>query len=131
MHHALTVRSFTPLPLCALPGESRVRLKAARMWVMLARARRSPRAVLAALLGGAAAPFALLMDSLVAAWPDPFTCLPPCAVSVSPDEAALLALLEFAERGDDAAADRLLADLLPPGERKRLWGQAVRAASGG
>jgi hypothetical protein len=127
VHHALTVRSFTPLPLCALPGEARVRLKAARMWVMLARAQRSPRAALGALLGSAAPAFALLMEELVAAWPDPFTSYPPCAVAVSPDEAALLALLDAAQAGVPAGADALLADLLPRAERERLWTLAERA----
>jgi hypothetical protein len=130
MHHSLTVRSFTPLPLCALPGEARVRLKAARMWVMLARHQRSARLPLAALLGGSAAAFAQLMEQMVAAWPDPFTTYPPCSVAISPDEATLLSLLDCAGRGDSAAADSLLADLLPATERQRLFAQAARLEPG-
>ncbi len=128
MPAALTVRSFTPPPVAALSEESRIQLKAARMWVMLARHHRNPRPVLAGLLGGTTAAFCLLMEQLVSAWPDAFTSYPPCASSVSPDEAGLLDLLALASEGQREAANRLLSDLLPPSDRARLWAAAVRAA---
>lgn len=127
MHSALTVRSFTPPPVAALADEARIQLKAARMWVMLARHHRNPKPVLGSLLGGATAAFCTLMEQLVTAWPDAFTCLPPCASAVSPDEATLLDLLALAGKGQREEADALLQDLLPPSDRARLWAAAIRA----
>ena len=51
MRTALTAHSFLAPPVSALPEEARLRLKAARMWVMLARHQRNPKPVLTALLG--------------------------------------------------------------------------------
>jgi hypothetical protein len=127
MHSALTVRSFTPPPVAALAEEARIQLKAARMWVMLARHHRNPKPVLASLLGDTTAAFCTLMEQLVTAWPDAFTTYPPCASGVSPDEAGLLDLLACATEGQREAADRLLSDLLPPSDRARLWSAAIRA----
>lgn len=127
MHSALTVHSFTPPPVSALSEEARIHLKSARMWVMLARHHRNPKPVLGSLLGGTTAAFCTLMEQLVTAWPDAFTCLPPCAASVSPDEASLLDLLTLASEGLRADADALLQDLLPPSDRARLWAAAIRA----
>jgi hypothetical protein len=129
MPSTLSVRSFTPPPVAALGDEARIHLKAARMWVMLARHHRNPKPVLASLLGTTTAAFCMLMEQLVTAWPDAFTAYPPCASAVSPDEAALLGLLEAARDETAEEADRLLADLLPPGDRHRLWAGAVRCAA--
>lgn len=127
MHSALTVRSFTPPPVAALAEEARIQLKAARMWVMLARHHRNPKPVLGSLLGHTTAAFCTLMEQLVTAWPDAFTTYPPCASAVSPDEAGLLELLALASEGQREQADALLEDLLPPSDRARLWAAAIRA----
>jgi len=124
---ALTVRSFTPPPFAALAGEARMQLRAARMWVMLARHHRNPRPVLGSLLGATTAPFCALLEQLVTAWPDPFTAYPPCASAVSPDEATLVDLLALACEGRREEADALLRDLLPQSDRARIWAAAVRA----
>jgi hypothetical protein len=129
MHSALTVRSFTPPPVAVLAEEARIQLKAARMWVMLARHHRNPKPVLASLLGSTTAAFCTLMEQLVTAWPDAFTTYPPCASSVSPDEAGLIELLALASEGRREGAEALLQDLLPPSDRSRLWAAAVRAAA--
>ena len=127
MHSALTVRSFTPPPVAVLSEEARIQLKAARMWVMLARHHRNPKPVLASLLGSTTAAFCTLMEQLVTAWPDAFTTYPPCAAAVSPDEATLIDLLACATEGQKGNADALLQDLLPPSDRARLWAAAIRA----
>ncbi len=127
MHSALTVLSFTPPPVAALAEEARIQLKAARMWVMLARHHRNPKPVLASLLGGTTAAFCTLMEALVTAWPEAFTAYPPCACAVSPDEATLLDLLTQASEGQRDEADALLKDMLPPSDRQRLWAAAIRA----
>jgi len=127
MQSTLTVRSFTPPPVAALSEEARVQLRAARMWVMLARHHRNPKPVLASLLGNTTAAFCTLMEQLVTAWPDAFTTYPPCASGVSPDEATLLDLLTLAGEGQREEADALLQDLLPPSDRARLWSAAIRA----
>ncbi|MGQ5700440.1 hypothetical protein ACUJ46_00095 [Sandaracinobacteroides sp. A072] len=106
--------------------EQRLFLKAARMWVMLARAGRSPRAPVRALLGPAASGFGMMMEMMVAAWPDPFTCHPPCAAALTHDEATLTGLLGGVARGDAAAAHAVLEDLLPAPVRERLVFMAGR-----
>lgn len=127
MHTALTVHSFTPPPVAALSNDARIQLRAARMWVMLARHHRNPKPVLANLLGSTTAAFCTVMEQLVTAWPDAFTAYPPCALAVSPDEATLLDLLALASEGQHDEADALLHDLLPPSDRARLWAAAIRA----
>lgn len=127
MRHSFTALSFTPPPVPALAAEARIHLKAARMWVMLARHQRNPRPVIASLLGAATPAFCTLMEQVVTAWPDAFTTYPPCAVGVTPDEATLLSLLDLASQGQRAHADALLADLLPPSDRARLWSAAIRS----
>ncbi len=129
MHTALTVRSFTPPPVTALSDEARIQLRAARMWVMLARHHRNPKPVLAGLLGEGTAAFCTLMEQLVTSWPDSFTTFPPCAAAVSPDEATLLGLLDRAATDDAAGAMRLLQGLLPGVTSERLWTLAVGATS--
>ena len=122
----LSPHLFSPPPVAAIDEESRVLLKAARLWVMLARAGRSARPPLAALLGRqAATSFGLLMDALTSAWPDPFTTYPPCADSISPDEHCLLGLLALAERGTEPAFHTCLADMLALPIRERLWRSAT------
>ncbi|MGL6043312.1 MAG: hypothetical protein ACRC1J_05260, partial [Sandaracinobacteroides sp.] len=116
---AITPFAFSPPPVAALEDGARILLKAARLWVMLARHNRNPRPVLQSLLGSGTAAFCALMDHVVTAWPDPFTCHPPCACALLPDEHCLLALLAFAEAGNEAGADALLEDLLPASERRR------------
>jgi hypothetical protein len=130
MRAVLTAHSFLAPPVSALPEEARLRLKAARMWVMLARHQRNPKPVLSALLNDCTAPFCTLMEAVVTAWPDAFIAYPPCAAQVSPDEATLLDLLAEAADGDEAAAQRLLEDLLPVTDRTRLWQAATRAVPG-
>ncbi len=124
--HAITPFAFSPPPVAMLGDEARIVLKAARMWVMLARNHRSPRAVLNGLLGEATPRFSLLMDCLVSAWADSFTTYPPCATALSPDEHLLLNMLACAEADDRADFDALLSDLLPMAERDRLWAASLR-----
>lgn len=118
-----TVYAYLPPATPTLAPEDRILLKAARLWVMMARDNRSPRPALAALLGSAAPAFHLLMEQLVSAWPDPFTTYPPCATAVSPDEHALLTLVAEARSGQGLAA---LAEMLPQAERDRLALTAAR-----
>ena len=129
MRHTLTALNFTPPPVSALPEEARLRLKAVRMWVMLARHQRNPKPVLAALLNDGTAAFCTLMEVVVTAWPDSFTAFPPCAAQVSPDEATLLDLLAEAADGDETAAHLLLSELLPVTDRSRLWHSARRTVA--
>ncbi len=123
---AQTLFAYMPPPVAALGEEARVHLRAARLWVMLARTGRSPRLVLGALLGGAAGSFSALMDRLVTSWPDPFTTFPPCASRVSPDEHVLLTLLACAEADAAPNFHEVLTDMLPAVERQRLWTAACR-----
>ncbi len=117
----LSPACFMPLPVATISEESRVLLKAARLWVMLARARRSARPPLEALLGASAARFCLLMELLVVSWQEPFTTYPPCADSISPDEFWLLTLLSHAEKGAELPFHACLVDMLPEAHRQRLW----------
>lgn len=127
----LTPRHFAPPPVAALADEARIQLRAARMWVMLARHQRNPRPVLEALLGAATPAFCTLMATTAAAWPDCFTTYPPCACAVAPDEHCLLALLGHARDNAEAQAHALLGELLPEADRTRLWRAARRATSDG
>jgi hypothetical protein len=131
MPKALTPFAFQPPPAAVFGDEARMLLKAARMWVILARQHRNPRPIIENLLGGGQAAFCTLMDQLVTVWPDPFTTYPPCACALSPDEHSLIRLLSLAGAGDEAGADRLLEDLLPGAERTRLWQAASRAVAEG
>jgi hypothetical protein len=123
-----------PLPpidsLFAIPpahaGTGAVLVRSIRLWALLARQRRSPRASLEPLLGLAERPFAGFMEEVVSHWPDPIMVLPPCAGRLSPDESALTGLLAASAAGDRAAADALLKDLLPPQARDRLYAAASR-----
>jgi hypothetical protein len=117
-----TVFAYMPPATPVLAPEDRILLKAARLWVMIARGNRSPRPALAALLGPAAASFHLLMEQLVAAWPDPFTTFPPCATAVSPDEHSLLTLVAEARHGTCES----LTDMLAAPQRTRLAATAAR-----
>lgn len=123
---AQTPSAYAPPPVASLCEEGRLLLKAARMWVLLARSGRSPRPCLQALLGPAAARFSLLMDIIIAPWPDPFTTFPPCAATLSPDEHSLLKLLALAGADDEPGFHAWLADLLPTPDRARLWRAACR-----
>jgi len=123
---AQTAFAYAPPPVTALCEEARIFLRSARIWVLLARGGRSPRPALKALLGPAAARFSLLMDIIIAPWPDPFTTFPPCATMLSPDEHSLLTLLAMAEADDEAGFHTWLADLLPAPDRTRLWRAACR-----
>ena len=123
---ALTPLAFSPPPVAAVPEEARVLLKAARLWVMLARSGRSARPPLAALLGPAAPRFALFMDAVVVAWHDPFTTFPPCSCNISPDEHCLLNMLALAEADMEPQFHDCLHDMLPKPERNRLWQAATR-----
>lgn len=124
--HARTPFAFAPPPVATLCEEARIFLRAARIWVLLARSGHSPRPSLQALLGPAAARFSLLMDTIIAPWPDPFTTFPPCSVMLSPDEHGLLTLLALAEADDEAGFHVWLSDILPEPDRKRLWSAACR-----
>ena len=131
MRFMLSAATFMPPPVTALPEDARIQLKAARMWVMLARHQRNPKPVIAALLGDSTPAFCTLMEGVVTAWPDAFTTFPPCASQLSPDEATLLDLLSHATDGDKAGAHGLLRDLLPATDRERLWQAATRAMPAG
>lgn len=129
MYH-LTAAAFAPMPIAAYAELSRLYLKAMRLWVMFARTGHNPRQALAGLLGDRpAARFSILMDSCVAAWPVPFTTFPPCACRVSPDEAALMALLDYAEANHAEKADALFVEMLPSTDRARLWQSALRCVA--
>lgn len=123
---ALTIQHFSPPPLSAVPEEVRVLLKAARLWVMLARSGRSARPPLTALLGPAAPRFTVFMDTVVTAWHEPFTTLPPCSTSISPDEHCVLNMLALADAGRKAEFHAYLSDMLPQSERQRLWWVTTR-----
>lgn len=127
MRQPLTTLSFAPPPVQALPEQTRLHLRAARMWILMARHQRNPKPVLASLLHAGCAPFCTLMEAVVTAWPDAFTAYPPCAAQLSPDEATLLDLLAEAMEGGQMSAHRLLEDMLPLTDRERLWQAATRA----
>ena len=105
-------------------------VRASRLWVALARRGHNPRACLRPLLGPAEPAFCQFMERLVAAWPDPFAALPPCATFLSADEATVAGLFEAALAARPQAAEALLADLLATDERRRLW-QAASAVTHG
>lgn len=112
---------FSPPPVASLDAETRLLLRAARSWVIIACRRQSPRATMKGYLGLAAGRFGLLMEQLTSAWPEPFTTYPPCACSLSPDEATMLTLLGHAANGDARAFHRQLSEMLPLSVRERLW----------
>jgi hypothetical protein len=113
----------------SLAGPSATLLRAIRIWALFARQRRSPRHALEPLLGSAERAFARFMEEVVSLWPDPMMVLPPCACRLSPDESALAGLLEAADLGDRARADRLLCELLPETARDRLYAAAARVTA--
>lgn len=120
---------FAPPPLAALDAESRLLLRAARSWVMVACRRQNPRPALEPLLGACAGRFNLLMAQLTDAWPEPFVTFPPCACSLSPDEATLVALLRHAADARVAAFHDQLAEMLPLAVRERLWCSVTAVAA--
>lgn len=122
----LSLRCFQPLPLAARDEEARLLLRGMRLWVLLARACRSPRPPLEALLGPAASALCQLMEATTAAWPDPFVTYPPCATAVAPDEDVLLALVGDALAADRPAFEARIADLVAGPARARLWTAAGR-----
>jgi len=125
-----TATAFSTRPVASYAAFDRLYLKAIRYWVLLARAGRSPRQPLAALLGERlAAQFCLLMEDCVSVWPDPFTTFPPCACQCSPDEAALLGLLAHCDANAPEAAHAMLRDMLSPAARERLWDAAARCGA--
>lgn len=117
---------FATPPMAMLEPHERLLLRAARVWVMLASRRDNPRPALERLLGSGAGRFGWLMERLASAWPDAFTTYPCCAVTLSSDEATLLALLRDAAEGDAREFHLRLSDLLGQSERSRLW-NATRA----
>ncbi len=122
----LSPAAFLPPPVAALGDEARIHLKAMRFWVMLARSGRAARPAIEALMGPAAGAFGMLMDRVVAAWPEPFTTYPPCATAVSPDEDCLLTLVAQATTGTRAGFDAGVSDMLDGMARARLWEAATR-----
>lgn len=125
----LTIDDFATPTLGTLADDSERLLRAMRLWRIFAQTRRSPRPALVALLGPAAMQFSLLMEAVLMAWPEVFTTFPPCAHQISPDEAAIMALLAHAEADELASAHALLVDLLPADERTRLWQAACRVVA--
>jgi hypothetical protein len=108
------------------PGFERRLVGALRLWVLMARGGRSARPALTPLLGDATSPFLHLMESVVSAWPDPFSTFPPCAEALTPDEATVLALITRASANRPEACDALLGEFLGADERARLWRAASR-----
>ena len=120
---------FSPPPVASLDAESRLLLRAARSWVIIACRRTSPRSAMEAMLGTSAGRFGQLMEQITCAWPEPFTTYPPCACAQSPDEATLLALLRHAANREAHAFHRHLYEMLPLSVRERLWHAASAVAA--
>jgi hypothetical protein len=111
------------------PAPSQMRLlRSLRLWIACARQSRAPRPVLLPLLGPGTGAFVQFMERIVAAWPDPFAAMPPCACRMTPDEALVLGLVRAAGAADRAGADRLLCEMLGSDERTRLWDAATGLA---
>lgn len=113
--------------LRALPeGEARI-ATALRLWVVTAKLGRCPLAAMEERLGSprAAAGLYVLLETIGAAWAEPFCVSPPCCPRLSHDEALVLDMLRLAGRGDRAGFDRLLSDLFPGDLRDRLFGSAT------
>ena len=107
-----------------------------RLWALMARMERCAMGALAERFGSmrAAAHFHLLVEEMMAAWPDPFCVSPPCSPRLSHDEATLAEMVQVAACGDRPGFDRLLADLIPASERERLFlssGVLARALAAG
>lgn len=104
------------------PSSARV-ARALRIWVILSKTGRCPIQAVADRIGSlrAAAHLHLLLEEIGAAWPEPFAVSPPCCGRLSHDEALVIDMIEIAGTGDRPAFDRLLCEMLPEGERERLF----------
>lgn len=117
---------FAPAPLSPELAKSPL-LRAARIWMRRAQSQRNPRPPLNRLLGApGAAAFGMLMDMTVSSWTDEFVAFRPRQQQLSIDESTLLTLLAAAENQDAATAHGLLAEMMPEGERCRLYAAATR-----
>ena len=98
-----------------------------RLWVVMNKLGRCPLQTTGARLGSvrAAAHLHLLLESVGAAWPEPFCIAPPCCPRLSHDEALALDMVRLARRGDRPAFDRLLQEMLPADVRDRLFVSAA------
>ena len=98
-----------------------------RLWVVMNKLGRCPLQATGARLGSvrAAAHLHLLLESVGAAWPEPFCISPPCCPRLSHDEALALDMVRLARRGDRPAFDRLLQEMLPADVRDRLFVSAA------
>jgi hypothetical protein len=120
----------TPTMAMLSPDDARLAI-ALRIWVVARKTGREPMGLVSARLGSAeaAAHLHLLMEEIGAAWPEPFCVSPPCCIRLSHDEATAVEMIGIGRRRNRPAFDRLLADLLPPDARERLYATAARLAS--
>lgn len=98
-------------------------VRALRLWVVQTQQNVCPMESVAAVLGSlrSAAHLHLLLEEVAVAWPDPFAVAPPCCPRLSHDELLLADMVRLAVRGDRPGFDRLLAEMIPPDERERLF----------
>ena len=112
--------------LSSLPMADRIAVIALRRALRTGRDPAARLAVMTAVLGGgfAALRFQLLVETLGAAWPDPFMVRRPCCRMATPDEQLLGIMLGTARRDDRAGFDRLLRDMIDDDARSLIWSAA-------
>lgn len=126
MAYDIDLLTRTP-DLRALPdGEAQI-VSALRLWVVMTKLGRCPFAAMEARLGSqrATAGLYVLLETIGAAWAEPFCVAPPCCPRLSHDETLVLDMLRLAGTGDRVGFDWLLSDLLPGDHCDRLFGSAT------
>ncbi|MBL0923606.1 MAG: addiction module antidote protein [Sphingomonadaceae bacterium] len=95
----------------------------ARIWCISRRAVHDPLPRLESVLqsGMVAKRFGLLMEVVMAVWPDPFVLFPPCCAAVSVDEGLLARAVELAVGNARPQFDELLREMLPEDARNTLF----------
>lgn len=109
--------------LRALPtAQARIAI-ATRVAVVFAKLERDPHPELEQRLGTmeAAVRFLNLMKEIGVAWPDPVYVNAPCCPRLSYDEMMVLDLISAAGESDREAFDSFLCEMIPAGERERIY----------
>ena len=122
MLHAL----FAPPPrITDLEPEEALLVRAARHWVR-AQGAGCPLHAAGRVLGSSTAANALhlMLATLGAAWPEPFTIAQPCCSRLTHDEATMVAAVLASRRHPRPVFDALLAEILDQDARDRLFDAA-------
>jgi hypothetical protein len=124
---------MTAFAMPALAGrapESHRLLRAFRVAALASGQSDDPQPRLIELLGSphAASCFRLLLAGMAHVWPDPLISFRPCCPRLTPDEAALLAMVTHAAHYDRRAFDDAIAEMIAEDARDWLFITAARLA---